>query len=112
MNKRSPSHKNLIRILLSHPHYLIKKTYGYLEFKFGVESVYELDRIDIVITNALTGKSQRRIMTEVTTLLKIATVVHDYIYQLPLEEQVGIQTILKDITSFITNFEDKHNDIN
>jgi hypothetical protein len=109
MSKCSPNHTNMIRILLNHPTYIMKKVYGHLEFEFGLESVYQLDRIDIVITNTVTGKHQRRIMTEVTTLLQVAMVVHGYMEDLLEEDRVSIQTILGDITAFITNFkEDDH----
>ena len=90
----------------------MKQVYGHLEFEFGDESVYEVARVDIVVTNLITQVPRHRIMTEVTTLLEIAMVVHGYMEELPKSDRVSIQTILKDITSFITDFESKNNDIN
>lgn len=110
--KPLPTYIDLVRISINNPSYIMKKVYGHLEFEFGVESVYELDRVDVVVTDTVTQKHRHRIMTQITTLLEIAKVVHGYMEELPESDRVDISVILKDIITFITDFEDKNNDIN
>ena len=88
-------------IALLVPTYIMKIYYGHLEFEFGVESIYEVDRMDMVVTSSITGIHQRRILSRQTRVEDVVDVVYGFMEELEPAQRVSKETIMNDITAFI-----------
>lgn len=107
MHKQPPandlSYQRLVKYLTQAQTNLLKFTYHDFQVEYGVESVYDLDRITSVVSYE--GNNRVNIMHTNATLAELAGVVHTTMKREVPYTTITVDIIVEDLNKFVASLD-------